>query len=110
MKTFLLKIASPEGDLFSGEAVRLCVRGTEGELAVMAGHISFATAVKPCDCKIELEDGTVRRDTPTAVYLPLRVKKPYSFPEALNGANKINGTLRSAVFVSLSCKTDNNMI
>ncbi|MBQ3099703.1 MAG: hypothetical protein IJC50_01810 [Clostridia bacterium] len=61
MKTFLLKIASPEGDLFSGEAVRLCVRGTEGELAVMAGHISFATAVKPCDCKIELEDGTVRR-------------------------------------------------
>jgi F0F1-type ATP synthase epsilon subunit len=24
----------------------------------MAGHIPFVTSVKPCDCKIELEDGT----------------------------------------------------
>ena len=60
MKTFLLKISSPEGDLFSGEVTRLCVRGTEGELAVMAGHIPFVTAIKPCDCKIEFEDTTVR--------------------------------------------------
>lgn len=60
MKTFLLKIASPEGDLFSGEVTRFCVRGTEGELAVMAGHIPFVTAIKPCDCKLEFEDTTVR--------------------------------------------------
>ncbi|MBQ7355223.1 MAG: F0F1 ATP synthase subunit epsilon [Clostridia bacterium] len=57
MKTFPLKISSPEGDLFHGEAVRLIVRGVEGELAVMAGHISFVTPVKACDCKVELEDG-----------------------------------------------------
>ena len=56
MKTFSLKITSPEGDLFSGDAVKLCLRGSEGELAVMAGHIPFATAVLPCECKIELED------------------------------------------------------
>lgn len=60
MKTFQLKLASPEGDLFSGEITRLIVRGTEGELAVMAGHIPFVTAVKPCDCKIEFEDGSER--------------------------------------------------
>ncbi|MBE6871655.1 MAG: F0F1 ATP synthase subunit epsilon [Ruminococcaceae bacterium] len=57
MKSFLLKISSPEGDVFSGNAVNLSVRGTEGELAVMAGHVPFVTAVKPCDCKIELESG-----------------------------------------------------
>ena len=57
MKTYLLKISSPEGDLFSGEVVKLCVRGTEGELAVMAGHIPFVSYVKPCDLKIEIEDG-----------------------------------------------------
>ncbi len=57
MKSFLLKISSPEGDLFCGDAVKLSVRGTEGELAVMAGHIPFVSYVKPCDCKIELEDG-----------------------------------------------------
>ena len=60
MKYFLLKISSPEGDLFSGEAVKLSVRGTEGDLAVMAGHIPFVSYVKPCDCKNELEDGSER--------------------------------------------------
>lgn len=58
MNTFLLKISSPEGDLFSREAVRFSVRGTEGELAVMAGHIPFVSSVKPCDCRIQLDDGS----------------------------------------------------
>lgn len=57
MRSFLLKISSPEGDLFCGDVVKLIVRGTEGELAVMAGHIPFVSYVKPCDCKIELENG-----------------------------------------------------
>lgn len=56
MKTFPLKISSPEGDIFNGDAVMLSVRGTEGELAVMAGHIPFVSAVKPCECKILFED------------------------------------------------------
>ena len=60
MTPFMLKISSPEGDVFHGEITRLCLRGTEGELAVMAGHIPFVTYVKPCDCKIELPDGTER--------------------------------------------------
>ncbi len=58
MKSFLLKISSPEGDIFCGEAIRLSVRGTEGELAVMAGHIPFVSYVKPCDCRIRLDDET----------------------------------------------------
>ena len=60
MKTFSLKISSPEGNVFNGEAVKLVVRGTEGELAVMAGHIPFATAVKPAQCKVELPTGEER--------------------------------------------------
>jgi len=60
MKSFLLKISSPEGDLFCGEALMLRVRGTEGELAVMAGHVPFVTYVKPCECKIVTEDGSER--------------------------------------------------
>ncbi len=60
MNSFSLKISTPEGDLFCGEATKLCVRGTEGELAVMAGHIPFVTAIKPCDCKVELPEGDVR--------------------------------------------------
>ena len=63
MKTFLLKISSPEGDLFHGEAVKLVVRGVEGELAVLAGHIPFVTPVKACTCKLELADGEERLGT-----------------------------------------------
>ncbi len=58
MKAFSLKISSPEGDLFCDEVVKLSVRGTEGDLAVMAGHIPFVSYVTSCDCKIELEDGS----------------------------------------------------
>ena len=57
MKTFLLRITSPEGDLFCENVYSVSVRGTEGELAIMAGHVPFVTYVLPCECKIELEDG-----------------------------------------------------
>ena len=60
MKPFTLKISSPEGDLFCGEVVKLSVRGTEGELAVMAGHTPFVTSLVKCDCAVELEDGERR--------------------------------------------------
>ena len=58
MSNFRLIIASPDGNLFDGEAAELSVRGTEGELAVLAGHIPFVTSVKPCKCRVEFEDGT----------------------------------------------------
>ncbi len=61
MTPFMLKISSPEGDVFHGEITRLCVRGTEGELAVMAGHIPFVTAVRAGECGMDLADGTLRR-------------------------------------------------
>ena len=60
MRTFLLNISSPDGNLFSGEAVMMTLRGIEGDLAVMAGHVPFITSVKPCDVKLLLPDGTER--------------------------------------------------
>lgn len=56
MNTFSLNIASPDGNLYKGEAYNISVRGTEGDLAIMAGHIPFVTAVKECDCKVILAD------------------------------------------------------
>ena len=61
MRTFDLKISTPDGDLYRGPAVQLIVRGCEGELAVMAGHVPFMTAIKPCECRVELESGEVRK-------------------------------------------------
>lgn len=61
MNTFFLNISSPDGNKFEGEAINLSLRGTEGDLAIMAGHIPFITSVKPCQCKIVLEDETVKK-------------------------------------------------
>ena len=58
MNTFPLIISSPDGDLFRGDAVKLILRGTEGELAVMAGHVPFVTAVKKGRCVVEQADGS----------------------------------------------------
>ncbi len=58
MKTFKLTISSPDGDVFKGDVTMVSMRGTEGDFAVMAGHIPFVTAVKSGDCKVEFEDGT----------------------------------------------------
>ena len=57
MKTFPLIISSPDGDLFRGDAEMLILRGTEGDLAVMAGHIPFVTAVVRGSCAVVTGDG-----------------------------------------------------
>lgn len=64
MKTFPLQISSPDSDLFRGEAQMLILRGTEGDLAVMAGHIPFVTAVVESHCVVvtdteERKEGTI---------------------------------------------------
>ena len=40
MSTFPLKIVTPDGLIFDGEAQRLIVRTIEGDMAVMARHIN----------------------------------------------------------------------
>ncbi len=60
MKTFEFVISTPEGNFFAGDIVKISLRGTEGELAIMANHTPFVTSVKPCSSHIELEDGTVK--------------------------------------------------
>ena len=52
MKTFPLIISSPDGDLFRGDAETLILRGTEGDLAILAGHIPFVTAVVKSNCVV----------------------------------------------------------
>ena len=58
MKDYTLKISTPDGDAFSGSALSLSVRGTEGELGILAGHAPFVTAVVPCRCRLIEADGT----------------------------------------------------
>ena len=60
MNTFQLNISSPDGKIFEGAVARITVRGAEGDLAVMAGHVPFITTVKPGEVRVVLPDGTTR--------------------------------------------------
>jgi len=58
MKSFNLIIASPDGNKYDGECVKLDVRGVEGDLAVMAGHVPFVTSVVKGSCVVWVDDNT----------------------------------------------------
>ena len=61
MNTFKLQIAAPDGMRYDGDAVQISVRGIEGDLAFMAGHIAFVTALKSGECRVYTDEKTVRR-------------------------------------------------
>ena len=56
MSTFHLTVSSPDGNKFDGEVLKFDVRGVEGELAIMAGHIPFITSVIKAHCTVWLDE------------------------------------------------------
>lgn len=61
--TFHLTVSSPDGNKFDGQVVKFDVRGIEGELAIMAGHIPFVTSVESAPCTLWFEDGSKKTAT-----------------------------------------------
>lgn len=60
MKTFPLQIGTPDGLLFEGEAERVVCRSITGDMAVLAGHCNFCTALGMGEAHVVLPDGTRR--------------------------------------------------
>lgn len=61
MKTFPLRIGTPDGLLFEGEVERIVCRCITGDIAVLAGHCNFCTALGMGEAHVVMNDGT-RRD------------------------------------------------
>ena len=60
MATFPLKIMTPDGCAFDGTAVRLVCRTHCGDVAILARHCNYCTALGMGDAHLTLEDGTER--------------------------------------------------
>jgi len=58
MKTFPLRIGTPDGLLFEGDIERVVCRGITGDLAILAGHCNFCTALGMGEAHVILEDGS----------------------------------------------------
>ena len=60
MKTFLLKIGTPDRLWFEGEVERVVCRSITGDMAILANHCNFCTALGMGEAYIILPDGTKR--------------------------------------------------
>ncbi len=60
MKTFPLTIGTPDGLLYKDNVERVMCRSITGDLAILADHCNFCTALGMGEAYIRLEDGTQR--------------------------------------------------
>lgn len=58
MTTFPLRIGTPDGIQFEGNVERVMCRTITGDLAILAGHANFCTAIGMGEGYVVLEDGT----------------------------------------------------
>ena len=57
MKTFYLKILSPDREFYSGECLSMTIPLDDGSLGVMADHVPFVAAVVPGEVSFVRPDG-----------------------------------------------------
>ena len=57
MSTFPLQIGTPDGLLFEGDVARVVCRSITGDLAILAGHCNFCTALGMGEAHVVMEDG-----------------------------------------------------
>ncbi len=60
MSTFPLKIVTPDGLIYDGEAQRIVVRTTDGDMAVMARHINCVAPLGMGRATVVDQDGNQR--------------------------------------------------
>ncbi len=60
MADFDLKIISPDGVFYDGKARQISLRSIDGDVAILAGHIPYLTAVGIGECRVYEGDGEPR--------------------------------------------------
>jgi len=60
MSSFPLKIGTPDGLRFEGDAERVVCRTITGDLAILAGHCNYCTAIGMGEAHVVFGDGTTR--------------------------------------------------
>lgn len=61
MTSFPLQIVTPGGQAYDGMAQKLFCRTITGDVAILARHCDYLTAVGMGEARVTAEDGTVRR-------------------------------------------------
>lgn len=57
---FQLKIITPDKSFFDGQTEQIIVRTTEGDVGILANHISYAASLPAGPLKVKMPDGEFR--------------------------------------------------
>lgn len=61
MNTFRLKIQTVDGQVLDAPVRRLVCRTIEGDVAILAGHCNYCTAIGMGEARVTMEDGAVKK-------------------------------------------------
>ena len=61
MRTFPLRIGTPDGLIFQGDVERVICRSITGDLAILAGNCNYCTALGMGEAQVVFPDGTRRQ-------------------------------------------------
>ena len=108
MNSFPIKIVTPDGEVYSGEAVSLIVKTDEGDVQILAKHADYLATLGTGKAKITLPDGiertassqggflSVQGGEVTLVAVTFEFKEDIDLPRALLAKENAENALSSA--------------
>lgn len=89
MSTFLLEIVTPERLIYSEQADSLVVRGLEGELGILPGHVPFVTPLQIAPVTIKA-NGKEQKIAVAGGFVEVRKEKVVILAESAELASEID--------------------
>lgn len=87
---FQLKVITPEKTFFDGDTTQIIVRTTEGDIGILANHISLVASLPSGPLKVMMEDGSYRTAAVSAGLIKVGGNKVNIFADAVEWADEID--------------------
>lgn len=87
---FQLKVITPEKTFFDGDTTQIIVRTTEGDIGILANHISLVASLPSGPLKVMMEDGSYRAAAVSAGLIKVGGNKVNIFADAVEWADEID--------------------